>query len=53
MGILSLLTVLLGFAFIVIGLGLGVVDGDTLGGMDGLVLGLATVFVGYVTLKGL
>ena len=51
MGLMSLLTVLLGLAFIVVGLGLGVAYGDPLGSMDGLVLGVATIFVGYVVLK--
>lgn len=48
---MSLLTVLLGLVFVGMGLALGVGYGDTLGGMDGLVLGIATVFLGYVVLK--
>ena len=46
-----MLIVILGLVFVGLGIGLGAVDGDTLGGMDGLVLGVATIFVGAFVLK--
>ena len=36
----------IGLVFVVLGLALGVVDGDTLGGMVGISVGVATIVLG-------
>ncbi|MDG6914973.1 MAG: hypothetical protein JRN58_08975 [Nitrososphaerota archaeon] len=48
-----MLSVILGLVFIAVGLGLGVANGQALGGMDGIVVGIGTIFVGVVILKDL
>jgi len=42
----SVLTEILGLAFVVLGLALGAVQGHPLGGMVGLSVGIATIVIG-------
>lgn len=48
LGLASILTVILGLAFIVAGLALGAVDGDTLGGMVGMSVGIEAIAVAFM-----
>jgi hypothetical protein len=52
MGFVSLIVVLLGIVAIGIGLFLGVGNGQALGGMVGLVLGISLIAMGAFVLKG-
>lgn len=48
-----MLAVLVGVVFIGIGIGLGVGYGFPLGAMDGLLIGIAAIFVGAIAIKDL
>jgi hypothetical protein len=48
--LLNTLVEVIGVVFIALGLGLGVADGDTLGGMVGLVVGVSVIVMGAWTL---
>jgi hypothetical protein len=49
--IANVLVEVLGLAFVVVGLGLGVIQGHPLGGMVGLTVGVATVVLGAYMLS--
>jgi hypothetical protein len=48
MGLPSLLIVVLGLVFILVGLGIGIIEGHPLGGMVGLLLGIGLFGVAFI-----
>lgn len=52
MKIFSVIVELVGVVFLALGLVLGVADGDTLGGMVGVVLGISVIAMGAFILEG-
>jgi hypothetical protein len=49
MGFASLVTAVIGLALVVVGLGLGVIDGLVLGGMVGLVVGTGLIGLALIS----